>query len=148
VSTDDRLTRLRALIARLERLPASPESEWMLREARARMVDVETGERPGELRPLAVEPPAEAPRRQREAATKRPTEARSSEPEPRRAPPETPPPVESRPLDPGGDDGSSPAPFGTDGLLWLDDSPSEDGASPDGKDGDPKSQPWRRGLRG
>src|SRR4051812_35541869 len=54
---DDRLIRLRALVAELERLPASPKTEWMLAEARARMVDVETGERPRALRPLTGNPP-------------------------------------------------------------------------------------------
>src|SRR3954469_2484164 len=42
----DRLKRLRTLVAKLERLPASTQREWMLTEARARMVDVETGEVP------------------------------------------------------------------------------------------------------
>jgi len=112
------------------------------------MVDVETGERPGELRPLAVDPPEEAPRRQREAATKRPTAPRSSEPERRREPPETSPSNGSKPLDPGAADDSSAAPFGTDGLLWLEDSPSEEDAAPGRKNGDLNSRPWRRGLRG
>jgi hypothetical protein len=134
---DDRLTRLRALIDRLERLPASPESEWMLREARARMVDVETGERPREMRPLAVDPPDEAPRRHRDAAVKRPTKPRSS--------------VSARGDEHAGRPQSSETetlPFGTNGLLWLEDSPSEGDTSPDSDGGDLNSQPWRRGLRG
>jgi hypothetical protein len=60
---DDRLTRLRTLVAELERLPASPERAWMIAEARARMVDVETGERPrGALRSLAEHRAAGRPR--------------------------------------------------------------------------------------
>jgi hypothetical protein len=153
---DDRLRRLRALIDRLERVPASPESEWMLREARARMVDVETGERPGEMRPLAVDPPDEAPRRQRDAAVKRPTEPPSSLSEqsreraapPRSSGPQTSPRDGSRPLDLRPGDDSNAASFGTDGLLWLEDSASEVDASPARDDDDLESRPWRRGLRG
>jgi hypothetical protein len=126
MSEEDRLTRLRALIARLGRLPASPESEWMLREARARLVDVETGEPPAEMRPRAVDPPVE-PRR--EAAVRRPAKPRSEAPA-RRDPPETP-------------DDASAAPIGAGGLLWLDDPASEAR-----DDDDLESRPWRRGLRG
>jgi len=43
MAAESRLAQLRALVARLERLPASPRREWMLEAARARMVDVETG---------------------------------------------------------------------------------------------------------
>jgi hypothetical protein len=137
-----RLKRLQVLIERLERLPVSPESEWMLREARARRVDVETGDRPSEMRPL-------------DAAGKPPPEPRPSVPERRRKParrsrsnePETPLHEVSKPLGPPAGGESSAAPFGSDGLLWLDDSPADEGTSPD-KDGDLTSQPWRRGLRG
>jgi hypothetical protein len=126
---DDRLTRLRALIDRLERLPVSAESEWMLREARARMVDVETGERPAGLRPLAS--PAEGGpepvvRRRAETAVKR---EKPSRPEP--APREW----RVRPAEP------SDAPLPADELLSLDDGAP---AEPD----DDGSHPWRRGLRG
>src|SRR5215208_3922690 len=61
LSADDRLTRLRTLVAQLERLPASPKTEWMLAQARARLVDVETGETPQALRPLDVGSPVGAP---------------------------------------------------------------------------------------
>jgi hypothetical protein len=63
LSADDRLTRLRSLVAQLERLPASPKTEWMLAQARARLVDVETGETPQALRPLDVGSPVGAPDR-------------------------------------------------------------------------------------
>src|SRR3954451_9717403 len=49
----DRLEQLRALLARLERMPASAEREWMLGEVRARAVDVETGEKPAAMRALS-----------------------------------------------------------------------------------------------
>jgi hypothetical protein len=38
--------------------------------------------------------------------------------------------------------------FGTDGVLWLEDSPTDDLTSAVEGDGDAKSAPWRRGLRG
>jgi hypothetical protein len=57
VSIESRLTRLRALAERVERLPAAPRRQWMLSEARARVVDVETGEAPRGMRPLAADAP-------------------------------------------------------------------------------------------
>jgi hypothetical protein len=45
-----RLKQLHVLLDRLERLPASPNRDWMLTEVRARAVDVETGVRPGPIR--------------------------------------------------------------------------------------------------
>jgi len=35
--------------------------------------------------------------------------------------------------------------FGVDGLLSLEDAPAHD---PPADDGEPRSRPWRRGLRG
>jgi hypothetical protein len=128
MSTDDRLTRLRTLIARLERLPASPESAWMLGEARARLVDVETGERPRGMRPLAVDPPPVAPRRA--AAPRRqplPIEPDTAVSDGKPAPDEV-----------GASPDASAAPFGIDGVLSLED-PANSNA---------ESRPWRRGLRG
>ena len=115
----------------------------MLREARARMVDVETGERPGEMRPLAEDPPDDAPPPSRDAAARRPRRREPAGP-PRTIVPETSPAEGER----GAGDDTNAAPFGTDGLLWLEDSPSEEDASPDRDDGEPRSRPWRRGLRG
>jgi hypothetical protein len=156
MSADDRVRRLRALINRLERLPASPESEWMLREARARMVDVETGERPVEVRPFAVDPPEEVPHRRRNVAVKRPPEPRAHPSEqrpedpgrPRSTGPETPPRDEPKPVDPPARVDPNAVPLGTDGLLWLEDSVREVDGSPARDDGDLESRPWRRGLRG
>ena len=70
MADESRLAQLRALVARLERLPASPRREWMLEEARARMVDVETGFPSETMRPLDAErhAPAAKPRR-RERST-------------------------------------------------------------------------------
>ena len=141
---DDRLTRLRELIHRLEGLPESPESEWMLREARARMVDVETGERPSGMRPLSVPADSDPARRPPPPRPKvRPADAVDEKPD------------ADAPARAGGDAGAggersapdagaSDAPFGTDGLLSLDDSSSGGPA----EDDDSGPRPWRRGLRG
>jgi len=51
----DRLRQIRVLSERLERLPASPERDWMLGEVRRRAVDVESGVRPIPMRPLVPE---------------------------------------------------------------------------------------------
>lgn len=153
---NDRLTKLRALIGRLERLPASPESEWMLREARARMVDVETGERPSGMRPPVADPPAEAAPLDRDPAVKPPVKTRSRAAERRREPSGWPRRVAQetsvdngpRPVDSGGSQNSSAAAFGSGELLWLEDSPSEDDPAPASDERDLKAHPWRRGLRG
>jgi hypothetical protein len=52
VSSEHRLQRLRELLARIEQLPASSESERMLREVRARVVDVDTGVTPRAMLPV------------------------------------------------------------------------------------------------
>src|SRR3954451_19755543 len=73
VNDDDRrLTRLRDLAGRLERLPQSTHRDWMLGEVRARMVDVDTGFPPEPLRPrgdVESERAAAARSVQRRAAT-------------------------------------------------------------------------------
>jgi hypothetical protein len=67
---------LRELIAKIEQLPASAESERMLREVRARLVDVDTGVTPREMLPAdpmlasAIEPGPPAPRAPKAAAGK------------------------------------------------------------------------------
>src|ERR671911_558918 len=63
MASGHRLTQLRALVDRLERLPVSTRRDWMLQEARSRMVDVETGDEPRPLRTLDEEPPARPPER-------------------------------------------------------------------------------------
>ena len=64
--SEHRLRRLRELIAKIEQLPASAESERMLREVRARLVDVDTGVTPREMLPadpvLAASEPGAAGR--------------------------------------------------------------------------------------
>ena len=145
MDVDPRLTRLRALVDRLERLPVSEHRDWMLVEARARLVDVETGDAPRAMRPLEEEPPP--PRAANGRAVKRPSAghgpaAAEGGRAQREIPPvETPrPPTEAAPPD------AAAADLGTDGLLWLED-PSGDSSVEPG-DGAVGAAPWRRGLRG
>ena len=145
MAVDRRLTRLRKLVDRLERLPESTEREWMLTEARGRIVDVETGAAPRALRPIETEPPARASEPPRpDPADGGPVERPSSTPEPPPAPSAV-----SR-LDNGdvvADDHDVDAmTLGTDGLLHLDDVSADASAEPE--DGSMGSAPWRQGLRG
>ena len=137
---DRRLTQLRALIARLERLPESPRREWMLQEARARMVDVETGYEPRPMRSLAEEP---APPDQARTV-KRPSPQAAPAVTPHRPLPPEPSPAPAPPRSPSPEPGTTP--LGDDTLLWLGDS-SDDAVAEPG-DGSPDAAPWRRGLRG
>lgn len=141
MASGDRLTQLRALVDRLERLPASTGREWMLEEARSRMVDVETGDKPRPLRTLHEEPPAPPAERPEPGVgdgrvVKRPSSKRP-EPQPPRS-------VPSPPRHAAAD--WNPATLGTDDLLWLGE-PSGDPVAEPG-DGSTKLPPWRRGLRG
>ena len=142
-SDDPRLTRLRALIAKLERLPASTQRERALTEVRARIVDVETGEVPRAMRPVeepAPPEPASKPRRT-------PASVRRERPEALRRPvvePASPIPPVSAGTPAPATDASQPS-LGSDGLLWLDD---EAGAGPEADGGEGGGAPWRRGLRG
>jgi hypothetical protein len=52
----DRLHQLHDLLDRLERMPASADRDWVLAQARARAVDVETGT---PLTPMQARPPDE-----------------------------------------------------------------------------------------
>jgi hypothetical protein len=127
------------------------------------MVDVETGEPPQAMRPLAADPPAESlkPRPRRTAGAgppKRPPERRAATAEKRRGVVRSPvapavakakaPPVDvgDEPLIAGPE--SSAHSLGTDDVLWLEDSPMDDSASVDDGDGGANPYPWRRGLRG
>ena len=109
---DRRLLRLRALVDRIERLPASPRREWMLQEARARLVDVETGDEPRPMRALqeasgASEPPQPGSRVSNGHAVKRPgstpapVAAPRGRPRPEAPSREQPLPVSAPPASPG-----------------------------------------------
>jgi hypothetical protein len=128
----DRLDQLRELLARLERMPASADRDWMLAEVRARAVDVETGVATAPMRALphgepasevAGEPAPRAARQRRSRRAQRPTLVHPPMPAPVR---------ESRPedvvdlLEQGG-------------VICLDDSPAAATAA---------SRAWSGGLRG
>jgi hypothetical protein len=129
MTVDRRIERLRDLVSRVERMPASPERDRVLREIRARTVDLDTGVRPRPMRPVDPAPPirrAGKPRRMTVPA-----------PEPVQAPRTTPAVMSPR------------APLArTDELLSLEDSPwlwpSAGGQEPAGQ----AVRPWTRGLRG
>jgi len=171
MSIDGRLTRLRALVDQLERLPASTRRQWMLSEARARMADVETGEAPRAMRPLAANPP---PR----SADLPPRPAASSEPLKRAVAHRSQQAKRAgeTPVEPGGlapdtsvNRGAAPglpvdetvventfvarpdastAPLGIAEVLWAEDWQADVSPAAPAGDGDAQSRPWRRGLRG
>jgi hypothetical protein len=147
----NRIKRLRDLVDRLERLPASPDRDRVLMEVRSRVVDVDTGETP---RAMPVRQPMPEP-----IAHKLPTRPRPAAAT-RRAPcapapaPLMPAPIELAPL-PQPSAARSPEreqPLPTDGLLWLDDAqlplddslhlPTQPAA------GRRAVPPWTLGLRG
>jgi len=136
VRADPRLSRLRELVTQLARLPPSESRERALADARARIVDVETGEVPRAMRPVEEAPPPTprtAPRRRPEPRVAKPRPA-PARPVPEAAPPAS-PPVPDAPAPPG-----EPA-LGSGGLLWLEDQADE---SPEPGD----DEAWKRGLRG
>ena len=144
----DRLERLRMLVGKLERLPASTQREWMLSEARARMVDVETGEATRAFRPVDEAPPPDEAAEPIPKAAEAPPVKRLV----RRRPPAAPAAAAAADAAPRPSVGASPdrqdrrdheaRPFDSiDGLLSLEDVPEDRSASAD-------DHPWRRGLRG
>jgi hypothetical protein len=144
---DERLARLRDLVARLERLPESGQRDWMLGQVRARMVDVDTGFPPAPL-PLR-DPDAEraAARPMQRRAVTPPKPARDAGVEAREAAPRQQSshaegvPMEDSAVD-RRDGGESDA-LDIGEVLWLEDSPDDTVSPP--SSGLPA---WRRGLRG
>jgi hypothetical protein len=141
----------------------------MLAEAGARIADVETGDAPRAMRPLAADSPPPAAKQPRRSIAKpdplkQPIAHRSPQAQP---PAEA--PVESSRSEPDtsangraarlcldeavGENAliarpdASTAPFGIDQVLWAEDwQPDPSPAPADGVDA--KSRPWRHGLRG
>jgi hypothetical protein len=142
-SSEHRLKRLRELIAQLERLPASAERDRMLREVRARVVDVDTGFAPRAFLPsdvdsiLASGPGSSIPRK---VDAPKPAEDR---PRPRPiALPQSSKPVHVPPNAPVR---RADAEVAADVLLCLDDSTS---FWPGEAEAEAAPAPWTRGLRG
>jgi hypothetical protein len=139
MSGDNRLKRLRDLVAQLERLPVSDKRDRMLREVRGRIVDLDTGVTPRAMLPLESDPAAEVPR------------PRAPLPEPPRPEPvaedEAPSPprveIEAESSSIGTADVLA---IGADDLLFLDD-PAPFAPEREGRAG-PAAAPWTRGLRG
>jgi hypothetical protein len=138
--SSERLKRLRDLLEQLERLPPSSEQERMLREVRARVVDVDTGESPRAMLPVDIdsmlETGASAP------ATRAPKRVPPLPVDERRRPatamvPKAPATVSAAPPEAVSHSGVEVArerPPLAD-VLSLDDAPTTAG-------------PWTRGLRG
>ncbi len=122
----------------------------MLQEARARLVDVETGFEPRPMRSHAEEPElapeAAASRTHDGRGVERPSPQPAPAAAPRRPLPPEASPEPAPPRTPMPSPEPSPPIFGDDTLLWLGD-PSDDALAKPG-DGPPDVAPWRRGLRG
>ena len=124
----ERLERLRARIAEIELLPASPERDRLLSEYRSRAVDVDTGVKPRAVR-VSEPTPDHVP------VTRRPRPI-AREPDRVTEPPPPAPPAER--VEPPGE----PLPVAE--RLSLDDSAPPPAQSPD----DGAVPTWRQGLRG
>jgi hypothetical protein len=61
----ERVKRLKDLVERLEKLPATPDRDRVLSEVRSRAVDLDTGVKPRAMLPVREPPPrrAESPKR-------------------------------------------------------------------------------------
>jgi hypothetical protein len=137
----DRLAQLQGLLARLERMPPSDKRDWMLREVRARAVDVETGVPTAPLRAPAQSDAAAHVEDVQARASRKPVERKVAAP-----PSATQRPVPASPAMPEFRlDMAEPArrPDGVDllaagGLLTFDEQPAVAATS----------RPWSGGLRG
>jgi hypothetical protein len=119
----NRVKRLKDLVDRLERLPASPDRDRVLSEVRSRAVDVDTGVTPRAMLPLREPTP--------ELVLPKP-------PRVSRKPRTAPPPIEvPRPANDPEDAGWA------DARLSLEESPLPHVQA----QGDRDVRPWTRGLR-
>jgi hypothetical protein len=170
MSIDSRLTRLRALVEQVERLPASPRRQWMLSEARARVVDVETGEAPRGMRPLAADAPARSAQQALRAIDESEPAKRTAAHCSPQAEPAGETPVEPGRIEPdtSANQGAAPGlrvdesvventfiarpdastPPLVAEVLWAEDWQADASPAAQAGDGDAESRPWRFGLRG
>lgn len=147
----NRIKRLKDLVDRLERLPASPDRDRVLMEARSRAVDLDTGETP---RAMPVRQPTPAPIAHKPPTRQRPAGAARRVPcAPAPAPVEpAPPELELAPHASAAGSHQREQPLSTDGLLWLDDTqlPLDDSLHlpTQPRAGRRAVPPWTLGLRG
>jgi hypothetical protein len=145
----DRLEQLRALLVRVERMPACAERDWILAEVRARAVDVETGEKPVAMRARS-EDGAEPERAAAPEAPRSHAVETLPSPQPRRRPAPRRPAARARRVTPASCSPLAPARqraahetvvdlLEQGGVLCLDDQPAAAGGA---------SRPWSGGLRG
>ncbi len=88
MATGQRVQRLRDMVDRLERLPASPDRDRLLGEVRSRAVDVDTGVTPRSMLPMREpepEPVMPSPAKRERAKATRRVAARTPAPAPRLA---------------------------------------------------------------
>ena len=137
MATGQRVDRLKDMVDRIQRLPASAERDRLLSEVRSRAVDLETGVTPRAMLPMR-EPatdPGVARLSRRTGASKSQLRA---------------PAPEAGPARPATGAARSPNPLGA--FVWaeerlsLDDGPAW--PSPDGQATSGAPAPWTRGLRG
>jgi hypothetical protein len=127
----ERVKRLKDLVDRLERLPASEDRDRVLSEVRSRAVDLDTGVTPRAMLPLREPILAEpAPRRYRPASITRTVVAPSARP------------VETAPPAVAANDHDEWLSIGP--LLSLDDASEPHVQGPGGQ----SVPPWTLGLRG
>jgi hypothetical protein len=144
---------------RLERMPASPDRDWMLAEVRSRAVDIDTGIAPRPMRPLesgtTLEPEAPAPKPVAKTAPPAPVPAPAKPAARRVAPRAAAPTVRRAPVaETPAWEATFPAPKSDEervdllslgGLLSLDD---EVPATEPAEGERPANRPWAGGLRG
>jgi hypothetical protein len=137
--TDGRVKRLKELVHQLEKLPASPDRDRVLSEARSRAVDLETGVTPRAM--LPVWEPAPAPslftptKRHRSSSTRTALSPR-------------PPAVEiARPVSVVSRSPTLDQWFDADQPLSLEDAPELSPLPPAHKQEERAVPPWALGLR-
>jgi hypothetical protein len=137
--TNERVKKLKKLVHQLENLPASPDRDRVLSEARSRAVDVETGVTPRAM--LPVREPAPAPELLRPAKR-----LRSSSP--RTASPPRPPAVETaRPVWVASRSPTADEWFAADQPLSLDDALELSPLPHPQRQEERAVRPWTLGLR-
>ena len=138
MTTERRVARLKEMVARIERLPPSPERDRLLYGLRSRAVDLDTG-----ATPQAISPPPEPARVPHPRKTSKRNTASNAK---RTAPPA--PAVEHPPhTAPGSKSREVPSPPASEDFSFEDPLPLEPLPHVLGRGGR-AVPPWTRGLRG